>query len=300
MSEETISQLPLWMAQFAFWASLALVAIKLWEFGARLLKRPKLDLKLAPELFFRLTTLWGEALFCNPVFIASNGPVLILRAAGTLRKTKAVEKAFPIRVLEFGEKVNGQGTFPDHYFRSKSAISYIPEAQPQRAVFLCVQDQYIEPFQRASNAFQQDVLKIRDQALLSAPKAATDQDKERIKQDILRELGECADRQLPAMMDLVQLEPGDYELTIRIDYKNPKAKFWKAIRSTESMISFVVEPSVRGVWRSTLRGMLLASGYNILYNRTDPVTFPEYYPLRISTAEDLQRSALNLRHRAKK
>ena len=299
MSEETISQLPLWMALFAFWASLALVAIKIWELGAWLLKRPKLDLKLAPELLFRLTTLWGEALFCNPVFIASNGPVLILRAAGILRKTKAVEKAFPIRVLEFGEKVTGQETFPDH-FHSKSAISYIPEAQPQRAVFLCVQDQYIEPFQRASNAFQQDVLKIRDQALLSAQKAATDQDKERIDQDILRELGECADRRLPAMMDLVQLEPGDYELTIRIDYKNPKAKFWKAIRSAESMISFVVEQGVRGAWRSTLRGALLASGYNILYNRTDPVTFPEYYALRISTAEDLQLSARNSRHRPKK
>ena len=299
MSEETISQLPLWMAQFAFWASLALVAIKIWELGARLLRRPKLDLKLAPELLFRLTTLWGEALFCNPVFIASNGPVLILRAAGTLRKTKAVKKAFPIRVLEFGEKVNGQGAFPDH-FRSKSAISYIPEARPQRSVFLCVQDQYIEPFQRASNAFQQDVLKIRDQALLSAQKAATDQDKERIDQDILRELGECADRRLPAMMDLVQLEPGDYELTIRIDYKNPKAKFWKAIRSAESMISFVVERGVRGAWRSMLRGALLANGYNILYNRTDPVTFPEYYPLRISTPEDLQLSARNLRHRSKK
>ena len=100
-------------------------------------------------------------------------------------------------------------------------------------------------------------------------------------------------------MDFVQLEPGDYELTIRMDYKNPKAKFWKAIRSAESMISFVVEQNVRGAWRSTLRGALLASGYNILYNRTDPVTFPEYYPLRISTAEDLQLSARTLRHRPK-
>src|ERR1700737_1772644 len=96
---ETPPELPLWMAQFAFWASLALGTIKIWELGARLLKRPRLDLKLAPELLFRLTTLWGEALFCNPVFIASNGPVLILRETGTLRKTKVVEKAFPIRVL---------------------------------------------------------------------------------------------------------------------------------------------------------------------------------------------------------
>src|ERR1700730_10183925 len=149
MSDQRSTQLPLWMAQFAFWTSLILAAVKLWEFGVQASKRPKLHLTLAPALFFRLTTLWGEALFCNPVFIASNGPVLILRASGTLRKTKAVEKTFPIKVLEFGEKVRGAGPIADHYFHSKSAISYIPAAEPQRAVLLCVQEQYIEPFQRA-------------------------------------------------------------------------------------------------------------------------------------------------------
>jgi hypothetical protein len=89
------------------------------------------------------------------------------------------------------------------------------------------------------------------------------------------------------MMDLVQLEAGDYELTILIDYKNPRAKFSRKQHTAQSMISFVVDQNVRDVWRSTLRGTLLASGYNLIYNRNDPVTFPEYNPLRISTGDDL-------------
>ena len=88
-------------------------------------------------------------------------------------------------------------------------------------------------------------------------------------------------------MDLVQLEAGDYELTIRIDYKNPRAKFSNRRHTVESMISFIVEQNVRDVWRSTLRGTMLASGYNLIYNRNDVVMYPEYHPLRISTADDL-------------
>jgi hypothetical protein len=178
--------------------------------------------------------------------------------------------------------------FADHYFHSESAIAYVPDAQPQRAVFLCVQEQYTEPFQRASNAFQLEVLAIRDRALTTAQQAVSETEKLQVQQDILRELNECVDRHVPIMMDLVQLEAGDYELTILIDYKNPRAKFSRKQHTAQSMISFVVDQNVRDVWRSTLRGTLLASGYNLIYNRNDPVTFPEYNPLRISTGDDLQ------------
>jgi hypothetical protein len=114
-----------WMITFAFWASLILTLIKIVEAIISALRQPSLNFSLTREVFFRLTE-FGEALFCNPVLLAWNGPVLISSITAQLKKIDSPQKTFPLKVLAFGEKVRGQGPFADHYFHSKSPIAHIP------------------------------------------------------------------------------------------------------------------------------------------------------------------------------
>src|SRR6266496_2424122 len=84
----------LWMVYFAFWASLVLAILKIFEFALRATRFPRLDARLTSDVFFRLID-HGECLFCNSVLLAFNGPVLITETRVTLKKTDHAVKVFP-------------------------------------------------------------------------------------------------------------------------------------------------------------------------------------------------------------
>src|SRR5258708_1256663 len=81
-----------------------LTGLKIAELIIRSIRRPRLDVRLTPDAFFRLND-HGETLFCNTVLLAWNGPILITGTRAVLEKTDSPVKSFPFKVLEFGEKV---------------------------------------------------------------------------------------------------------------------------------------------------------------------------------------------------
>jgi hypothetical protein len=157
------SPLPLWTLYFAFWASLALTVLKILELTFVAFRSPRLDVRVTREAFFRLTD-WGETLFFNSILLAWNGPVLILDSRATLLKTDAATKAFPLRILQVGEKVRSAGgPFPDHFFHSSSPISHVAESDPQRVLYFCVQEKYEEASRNVVNEFRKRVLDYKQE-----------------------------------------------------------------------------------------------------------------------------------------
>jgi hypothetical protein len=128
-----------WMLLFAFWASLALTLLKIGELLIAATRRPRLDLHLTQDVFFRLIDA-GECVFCNSVLLAWNGPLVIVDSTVKLEKTDSPTKTFPLKILQVGEKVKSTGPLPEHFFRSSSPISHVAESEPQRVLYLCVQE----------------------------------------------------------------------------------------------------------------------------------------------------------------
>lgn len=264
-----------WMVVFAFWASLILTLVKIGEAIFTALRRPRLDFSLTREVFFRLTD-FGEALFCNPVLLAWNGPVLVTSINARLDKTDSPRKSFPLKVLAFGEKVRGQGPFADHYFHSKSPVSHIPPGSPQRAVYFCVQEQYQDKSKQAIEAFRKKILDYKADLLSKAGNAGQVD-----SQDVVKVLVKTVDDGLTEFMDLVQLEPGEYELQIEIEYCNPTSRFFRSRKKAQSSISFAVEANVRDYLRTKLRETLMSLATNMVYDRNQTVLYPEYQPIKV-------------------
>jgi hypothetical protein len=267
-----------WMIQFAFWASLVLTILKLLELIQRATLQPHLDLRLTREVFFRLIDA-GEALFCHAVLLARNGAVLVCETNATLKKLDRPEKTFPLKVVAFGEKVKGTGPLSDFYFHSTSPLAHVPEALPQRPVYLCVQEQYHDRTQAAVTRFQKNVLDLKErlETELAANQVRSTED----NVEMLRGINPIVDNSLTEIMDIVQLEPGRYQLTLQVGYQNPSSRFWRRKKDVKSMITFIVDPQVREVLRSRLRNTLTTGASNTLLGQTQTIIYPEYQPLEI-------------------
>jgi hypothetical protein len=264
-----------WMVLFAFWASLVLTLVKIGEALISAFRQPRLNLHLTQDVFFRLTD-FGEALFCNPVLLAWNGPVLISTVTACLTKTDAPQKSFPLKVLAFGEKVRGQGPIADHYFHSKSPIAHVAPGLPQRAVYLCVQEQYEGKTKLAIESFRKKILDYKAELLAKAGAQQLD------NQEVVKVLVKAVDNGLTELMDLVQLEPGRYKLVVQIGYSNPASRFLNRSKLTQSSVSFVVEPHVRDYLRTNLRETLMTGATNTVLDQNHLIRYPEYQPTEIT------------------
>jgi hypothetical protein len=268
-----------WKEQFAFWASLVLTLITIAGIAVKGFRRPKISMRLSPDAFFRLGE-FGEALFCNSVLLAWNGPVIIIGARATLEKTDEPMKSFPFKVLQVGEKVKGLGSLPEHYFHSGSAISHLAESFPQRVLYFCVQESYEDRSRRAVNAFTNEVLNYKQEILTQAPNTSQDELLS-LRQDLLRKVNQIVDSNLSKLMELVQLEPGQYKLSLKVDYQNPKSRIFQKTSTVCSSITFSIGSDVKDILRDNLRQFLLIVATNLLQDTQTPLPYPEYYPLNV-------------------
>lgn len=277
MPPETQQILP-WMVKFAFWASVILTVFKIVELIVRFVRTPRLDVRLTPDVFFRLND-WGETLFCNSVLLSWNGPIVIVETRAILDKIDSPTKSFPFKVIQFGQKVKGAGPLPDHYFHSRSAICHLAESKPKQSLYLCVQEKYEDKSREAIENFRKEVLEYKQEVLA---KAATLQPegKDPLRQEVLGMVNKIVDKNLPLMMELIQLEPGQYRLRLEVDYKNPKARIICRKTTVPSSIEFLVGKDVRDHFRVNLRQSLHVAATNLILDQQSTVIYPEYQPLQ--------------------
>ena len=268
------------MLNFAFWASLVLTAFKIGSF----LKRPSLDLRLAPELFFRISD-FGECLFSNPIYLAWNGPVLITQASAELNKTGSKSKKCPYLIHNFGEKTKGNSLRPDFYFHSVSPIQHVDESKPQRVVYMLIEDSQRLQIREKFRQLQQHALTIKENAKREyGEKTQIPNSDEILLKSVVAKLQAAADKFTTEIMDLVQLEPGDYVFSIKVSYRDPKA-FFKMTRSVSSAVEFTVDPATRDLLRSSLNNCLYTMLTNYVSNGQVAYTYPEYQPANVRTRE---------------
>jgi len=259
-----------------FVVTLLLAVLKIFE----TFPRPKLNINLTRDTFVRLGD-YGEALFCNAVLLASNGPVLILEVSPTLKRlcgtsgAERAEKTFPLYVLNHGEKVRGTQMVADNHFFGSSPLFYLASNTPLRAVYLCLQKEYSERQRLAVDAFVSDIQNFRienNSADLSDPEVTA---------KIWADLTTRTEKHYHAMVHLIQLEVGDYELHLEIKYESPRRWIGRGKKSTTSRLGFTVDQSLLDNLNTSLRSTLLTRGQQIVTSSPAQFGYPELVPTKI-------------------
>lgn len=83
------------------------------------------------------------------------------------------------------------------------------------------------------------------------------------------------------IMQLIQLESGDYRLEIEVEYQSPGEKIARTQNVSRSAIEFTVQEDFREIYKIKLQQYASVVIYNKLFNRNDPVIFPVYQPYQI-------------------
>jgi hypothetical protein len=259
-----------------FVVTLLLAVLKILE----TFPRPKLNVNVTRDIFFRLAD-YGEALFCNAVLLASNGPVLILDVIPTLKRLRGTdhvqraEKTFPLYVLNHGEKVRGTQLIAENHFFGSSPLFYLASNSPLRAVYLCLQKEYAESQRLAVDAFVSEIQKFRienNSADLSDPNVTA---------TILADLTTRTEKHYHAIINLMELEVGDYELQLVVKYESPQRWIWKEKKTASSRIRFSVDQILLDNLKTGLRSTLLTRGQQIVTDSTPQWSYPELVPTKI-------------------
>jgi hypothetical protein len=243
--------LPLPMQYFAFFASLVLAFIKVWDWASP----AELHVRVTRDLFFRLIES-GEALFCNAILLARNRPVLIRSVQAELHKLNAPKKSFPLDIVQFGEKTKNQGVIADHFFYTSSPLAHVPASVPQRTVYFCIQPSYRETLRKQVDSFQRGVLAVKERIIREQTTVSD--------VEVLTELMRLVDAHAPTIMEAVQIEEGDYELRLKVEYEDTTRRLFRVKKDAFSAVEFSMGPDVRDVIRANLRHTLLLSGSNVL------------------------------------
>jgi hypothetical protein len=276
----SVALTPNLMLAFAFWASLLLTLLKIASF----FKRPSLDLRLAPEAFFRVSD-FGECLFCTPIYLAWNGPVLITGATAELNKTGIKTKRCPFRIHSFGEKVKSGTNQADFYFHSSSPIQHVDEGRPQRVVYLMIEDSQSQLLQEKFLEVGRQALSLKEEVKRTYPMQDNSSAKaDELVKHIVSKCQALADQFSSEIMDLVQLEPGSYVFSVEVSYVNPKKILFRRTTSKRASLTFEVGADVRTQLRVKLNNALYTLASNLISGKTVPYLWPEYLPTNIRIA----------------
>lgn len=265
---------PLWISITALVISVILAIFKAVEF----FRKPRLYLHLTRDIFFRLID-GGEALFCNAVLLASNGPILIRSVQPVLKRidcsgnASQAEKSFPLTVAQYGEKVRGANLIADHHFFGSSPLLYIEASKPYRAVYLCFQKEYQNRQKRAVDNFSGAFEKFRAEN----PNLVEEQ------ADSLRsKFTELIEFHFNSIVNLIQLEAGEYELYLTVKYVCVGWKFWGKTCQTTSHVRFSIDDTAIDRWKFALKNTLSTRGSQIVSGITENIVYPELEPRSVT------------------
>ncbi len=248
-----------------------------------------LRVRLTPELFFRISTGFGETVFVKPVLLAENGNILVEAVKGKLRRTTpGSTKEWEIEFKRFGEVVrNPNDVISNHYFYSSGSLHFLVQNIPHRAVYMGNPKGYSAEFMKLVSELSnktielQNTLPSRLTALANIAKLQdlSPQDQQEIR-DASTRMSQLGQEYASKLVDQIQLEEGDYDLTVTIEYR-ALGGIWRKKKDTFSKVGFTVDDTARSKMKGAFPRALSAEMTNVIFGTTLTVVNPEYGPTNI-------------------
>jgi len=237
---------------------------------------PSLRLKLTKRLFFRYIDL-GECIFINPILLAERGNISVQDIKAQLvRLDKGATKEWDIEFIHFGERVrNSNNILADHFFDSASPLNFIPSDRPLKAVYLGRVKYYAGDYLKVLRSFRDELGNLKTRV----PIAYTDSNKQ-VFEDINKELFALVDKFKDELSNQIQIERGNYHLSLQVTYF-PLGRIFSKHKTVSSKIKFLVEDNAQQLVKVGIPLALYTEGSNYLFNRTDLIIYPEYTPIDV-------------------
>jgi hypothetical protein len=269
------------MQLFAFVASGLLAVLTIIGIIIQLIKKPTLKFRLTREIFFRLTDSYAESIFANGVLISENGGVFIDDISFKLNKLNNPTKSFKLRCAFFGEKVRGLSPISDFNWYSTSPLAYVPVVLPQRMSYLLVQEAYEESMKKVFIDFRNNILETH-RIFRDTPAPLEQEQREQKVHQLYERVMVIVKDYSSKIMEIVQIEAGDYELEAEVCYKIKRILFFKVKKSALSKIAFKIDAHIKETLRADLLSMLQTISSNLIFTSENrPIKNPEYSPIEI-------------------
>jgi hypothetical protein len=157
----------------------------------------------------------------------------------------------------------------EHKFLGSSVFLYLPPAQPYRAVYLCLQAEYKERQVTAIQEYVHSVEAFRDSNL----GVAEDQ-----IEIVRKQFDDLIDKHFNQMSALIQLEAGDYELSLAVEYECVGWRFLGKTGFETSSVEFSVQQGALDQLKADIHKALRTRGQQILENKTVDIAYPMLSP----------------------
>lgn len=275
-ASEVLHLMPPWVVVIAIVSSLVLTIIHIVKAANLFSKLAYLEIRLTREVFFRITSL-GEVLFSNAILLARKGSIEIKNIWYELHKQSAKsEKGFKLNILKYGEKVRAAIPSAEHYFHTSSPIDFILENKPRRTLCMSAVDEYSSVIAKHFDDFALEIDRLRQYVM-----DGNVDDQDMLKQYIYTKSSEITNKHSSNILDAIQLEDGNYILTIYVSYR--RVGFFKFLgnKQTSSSIKFKIEGNLRDRYKGMIQRQLYIMANNILFNQSTDIPFPEYGPLDV-------------------
>ena len=273
-----LSSLPVGALWFMFAVTATWTQYQFISVVTKALKSATLFVELTTKCFWRLTES-GEVLFPQCVMFSSNGPCQIEDIALSLTRQGEGhgKKLFPLRLENVGvikqEQSKPMGEF---HFHTSSPIHFIGADQEEHPVYRCTVDEFdarivkvVEELRRNVEEFAADVRKTSG----GTPEfSQEDQDKamERFKSIVRQSTN--------SIMETVQIDEGEYELSIVVKYRGRKGLGWSQTKTAQSSMAFIFSSDFRGITRTNVERCLATLGRIAIKEEWEEIVYPEYYP----------------------
>ncbi len=278
-SGQEAANFPTWMLYFAFWASVILTIFKIVELAIKASIKAKLEIVLTKEVFFRIAD-YGEVLYANAVLVANDANAMITGIKASLKKTNGATKAFDLEIAQLGEKARDKDGNNQYYFHSTSPLAIIPENNVQRQVYIFQHESYAENTKKEFLLFKRNLLAIHNQ--YDYNNTTYDEMDEASKLRLEAELEDTIKNCSQKIMDTIQIEPGNYTLSLTVDYRPLRKSIWRvSSKKTISTIEFVVEGHAKDYMRTNLEDYLKNWMLQYFTKSDRAFSWPEYSPVEV-------------------
>ncbi|MBS1722030.1 MAG: hypothetical protein JSS66_03365 [Armatimonadetes bacterium] len=186
-------------------------------------------------------------------------------------------KRFALRLENIGSvKQEASKPLGEFHFHTSSPIHFIAADVEEYVVYRCTVDEFD---QRTVAA----IANLREKVIAFGQSVKETLDKEgepnTAEQDqLMKRFDKIVEESSVAMMETVQLDEGEYELTIEITYRGKKGKGWGRARIAKSSVRFRFGKEFRDQVKSSIKSCVEALGRMIVRGEAEPIPYPEYHP----------------------
>lgn len=276
----TVQQsIPIVQQIISFYLSLAIAALSLFFLSRSFILQAKLKFFVTKYFFIRVAP-FGEALYAHTVSMTLNDNALIKNAYAELVKTSGAVKKYNLET-QMVCKVASEGLVGDYNILSSSPLEIFEKEKSNSRVYVFVINEYKEKIKEISSSLENYIL---NQKRLMATTNPSEDKKKEMFHDLIRFQIESTNQ----IYDCLQIEEGEYELTMYIEYEKKIACLnCKWTSKAKSKLKFNVDSSYKKSMRDKILKYMQDASIQLIGNSQVTTPLPHYIPYDITEKIDL-------------